>query len=498
MRRIVHKTISTSAVRCLLLLLLAAACLELGTAQVVYNPGGSGGSGSGTVTSVSVATANGFSGTVANPTTTPAITIVAGAITPLSVTCGTLNTTSCVITGYGSTSGSATITWPAVAGTATNPIVFSNTVSAPSVIAGSPSAAAIAALPSGAHGYACDESSTAGVPASAVDYIRCDSTTHSILFSFNDGSEVAAATTASSITGSAASLSVSGQTGLLSMTGITSTNRIKTVRDAADTILELGGSYTPTGTWTSMTIAGGALSGTFTGNPTLSGNPAFTGTPTFSNALALGSSTATKQTAGDNSTKVATTSYVATALTGNSTEGTDGFWNNGFPPTPVGILSTGMATGVPTLGTGYVTIFVPSHNYVIGHAGFYTSTTQASDVLYACIYTGTASAAVWAGSANITGSGSNTIAVASGSVQYTLQTGTTYYLLVGQYGSVSGATLQAWTAQNTNALTMLSGQGTYFANSANGLSGAACPSTTGTLTSITSSVSVFPVVLFGP
>ena len=34
-----------------------------------------GGGGSGTVTSVSVVTANGFAGTVANPTTTPAITI---------------------------------------------------------------------------------------------------------------------------------------------------------------------------------------------------------------------------------------------------------------------------------------------------------------------------------------------------------------------------------------------------------------------------------------
>ena len=43
------------------------------------------GGGSGTVTTVSVASANGFSGTVANPTTTPAITIIAGAITPTSV-----------------------------------------------------------------------------------------------------------------------------------------------------------------------------------------------------------------------------------------------------------------------------------------------------------------------------------------------------------------------------------------------------------------------------
>ena len=57
-------------------------------------------------------------------------------------------------------------------------------------------------------------------------------------------------------TGSSASLSISGQTGLLTFTGLTTTNRIKTLRDAADTILELGGSYTPTGTWnwTSATV----------------------------------------------------------------------------------------------------------------------------------------------------------------------------------------------------------------------------------------------------
>jgi hypothetical protein len=71
-----------------------------------------------------------------------------------------------------------------------------------------------------------------------------------------------------SSTGSAASLSISGQTGVLTFTGITSTNRIKTLRDAADTILELGGSYTPTGTWTSLTLVtpvlGTPASGTLT------------------------------------------------------------------------------------------------------------------------------------------------------------------------------------------------------------------------------------------
>lgn len=78
--------------------------------------------------------------------------------------------------------------------------------------------------------------------------------------------------------GSAASLSISGQTGLLTFAGLTSTNRIKTVRDAADTILELGGSYTPTGTWTSLTMVTPVLGTPTSGNlanctfPTLNQN----------------------------------------------------------------------------------------------------------------------------------------------------------------------------------------------------------------------------------
>ena len=56
-------------------------------------------------------------------------------------------------------------------------------------------------------------------------------------------------------TGSAASLSVSGQTGLVTVTGLASTSRVKTVRDATDTILEVGGSYTPTGIYTNMFLS---------------------------------------------------------------------------------------------------------------------------------------------------------------------------------------------------------------------------------------------------
>lgn len=72
-------------------------------------PGSTG--GSGTVTSVSVATANGFSGTVANATTTPAITVIAGAIAPTSVNGVTLSgssTPTLAVTGTSAISGTNT------------------------------------------------------------------------------------------------------------------------------------------------------------------------------------------------------------------------------------------------------------------------------------------------------------------------------------------------------------------------------------------------------
>ena len=70
---------------------------------------GSGG-GSGSVTSVSVVTANGVSGTVANPTSTPAITLTLGNITPTTVNGLTLTalTTGFTIAG-GTTSKTLTV-----------------------------------------------------------------------------------------------------------------------------------------------------------------------------------------------------------------------------------------------------------------------------------------------------------------------------------------------------------------------------------------------------
>jgi len=67
--------------------------------------------GGGTVTTVSVVTANGVSGSVANPTTTPAITISLGAITPTSVAAsGTVTGSNLSGTSSGTNTGDQTIT----------------------------------------------------------------------------------------------------------------------------------------------------------------------------------------------------------------------------------------------------------------------------------------------------------------------------------------------------------------------------------------------------
>jgi len=80
-----------------------------------------GGVGGGTVTQVSVVTANGVSGSVANDTTTPAITLSLGAITPSSVNGVTLSgssTPTLAVTGTSSISGANTGDQTSVTGNA--------------------------------------------------------------------------------------------------------------------------------------------------------------------------------------------------------------------------------------------------------------------------------------------------------------------------------------------------------------------------------------------
>ena len=136
-------------------------------------------------------------------------------------------------------------------------------------------------------------------------------------------------------TGSAASLSISGQVGLLTFTGLTSTNRVKTVRDADDTVLELGGSYTPTGTWNWATAT--ATWPTFNQNTTgqagsvanaLTAGTYLTSTGTFDGSVArtfavdaTSANTASKVVARDASGDFAAGTITA-SLSGNATTAT--------------------------------------------------------------------------------------------------------------------------------------------------------------------------------
>ena len=70
-----------------------------GPAGPVGPAGPPGPAGGGTVTQVSVVTANGVSGTVADPTTTPAISLLLGAITPTSVTAAGAISAGATVTG---------------------------------------------------------------------------------------------------------------------------------------------------------------------------------------------------------------------------------------------------------------------------------------------------------------------------------------------------------------------------------------------------------------
>ena len=76
--------------------------------------------------------------------------------------------------------------------------------------------------------------------------------------------------------------------GFTKFTGPTSTEKTKTVRDATDTILELGGSYTPTGTWTSLTMVTPIL-----GTPTSGSLTNCTGLPISTGVSGLGTGVAT-------------------------------------------------------------------------------------------------------------------------------------------------------------------------------------------------------------
>ncbi|MDE2106852.1 MAG: hypothetical protein KGL39_57080, partial [Patescibacteria group bacterium] len=132
------------------------------------------------------------------------LTSAGGNCLPSSGGGGNVSTSGTVTTGYlPKFASSTTITNSAADDGVTTANTFtyagSGGVAAPNgpLTSGSPSAAAAAALPSGAHGIAADESSTAGVPAAGVDYLKADSASHCWKASVNGGPSACVLTTLS-------------------------------------------------------------------------------------------------------------------------------------------------------------------------------------------------------------------------------------------------------------------------------------------------------------
>ena len=99
---------------------------------------------SGTVTTFSVTTANGVSASVLNPTTTPAATFTLGAITPTSVSMGSIlllsNTAPTITSGFN--------TSPSITGTAATFSVGTGTTAATNT--------AVIGLPTASNGWNCN------------------------------------------------------------------------------------------------------------------------------------------------------------------------------------------------------------------------------------------------------------------------------------------------------------------------------------------------------
>ena len=169
----------------------AAALTSLG-AYPASNPSGYTSNG-GTVTSVSVTTANGVSGTVTNPTTTPAISLALGAITPSSVAAsGTVtgsnlsgsNTGDQTITLTGDVTGSGTGSFAATIGA--NKVTYGKIQDASGVsklLGSAASGAAITEITLGTNLSMSGSTLNAAVASGSVTSVNADGGTTGMTFS---------------------------------------------------------------------------------------------------------------------------------------------------------------------------------------------------------------------------------------------------------------------------------------------------------------------------
>jgi hypothetical protein len=219
----------------------------------VETPLGGGGSG---VSSVSVTTANGISGVVATPTSTPAITLTLGAITPSSVAAtGTLSGSNFSGSVSGTNTGDQTITLTGdVTGSGTGS--FATTLATVSIAKG------------GTGQTTANAGLNALLPAQAGNNGK---------FLTTDGSNVTWAIISG--TGTVTSVAASGSQGV-TITGSPITT--------SGTIAVGLGAITPVSVAATGTVTGSNLSGTNTGDQTitLTGDVTGTGTGSFATTLA--------------------------------------------------------------------------------------------------------------------------------------------------------------------------------------------------------------------
>ena len=262
---------------------------------------GEGGGDDGTVTSVSVVPANGVSGSVANPTTTPAITLTLGAITPTSTngvssaTMAFMDATSSVQTQLNS-KGVGTVTAVSVAS--------ANGVSGTS--SGGATPAITIAL------GAITPTSTNGVSAATMAFMDATSSVQTQI----NGKQASLGFTPAH---SGANSDITSLTGLTTPLTVAQGGIGAATAPANSVFGNFTGSTAAPGFAAAPTFSAANLTNFPTLNQNTTGSAAtattattaanLSGTPALPNGT-----TATTQTTGDTTTKLATTAFVQTAV----------------------------------------------------------------------------------------------------------------------------------------------------------------------------------------
>lgn len=339
---------------------------------------------SGTVTSVSVTTANGVSGSVANPTTTPAISLTLGAITPSSVNSVVLSgsaTPTLAVTGASSISGTNTGNQTI---TLTGDVTGSGTGSFAATIANS--AVTYAKMQNVSATDKILGRSTAG--AGVVEEITCTSFARSILDDV-DAAAVRATIGAGTGAGSVTSASV------VSANGFAGTVATATTTPAITLTTTIIGILSGNGTAISAASTTGSGSVVLATGPVLSTPTLGVATATSINKVAITApATSATLTLADGST-LATSGAFSTTLTAtgstNVTLPTSGTLVN----TAVTTLSSLASIGTVTTGTWNATTVDVSHG----------GTGATSETAYAVLCGGTTSTGAFQSIASVGTSG---------------------------------------------------------------------------------------------